>query len=410
MLAAAALILGSCLGTGAKKLGTGTGSGNTPSNIADALAVTFAFRDLSTDATTPSRIVILQGQLTNTAGKFERVCGTDGSGCTCEFYNAAKAGMVGTSGSLSYSAQNNTLSCTIDDVAANAPNYRFVRLRNLGGDAATGFLNIPLTSPSLSDVLQGLDSTKVRKIKRYECVRTFLEGESVTPPSSVTCAPSGHHLGWLYARYYYYLFSANGGLDSNETTKAGQEFYPSGAGSLICGLTIPSYDCTASTPALLFGLYKEPAGPFVASITLAPGPNASAPNGPPLIMGYAALPDNGGNCPVGLSRARRYTAVPPSILVGSALNGIPAVQPYATTFINAGGSLNSVVYDVSAPTANFTIDRQPHATGCSVVSGGNFNCATPPNGGLQPGAISTPFTPELPVICVLPASAISSLP
>ncbi len=392
---AGAFLPGCNLGTAVKTLGplsTGldTGNGNT-----DAFAITLAYRDPSSDTAplTPIRTVVLQGIQGIPSANLVNVCGATGSGCTCQFFTSTSDPSPKAATAVGISQQNNSYSCTIpssitDAQLRSAATTLYVQLTLVSSSVqSTGLISV-VSNLKIEDVLgTNLTKTKVRGVFRYNCNRTFFEGEGVTA-GQVLCV-NGQHLGLIGAAYNFYTYRSL--TDQNQA--GGDSPFPTD----ICQRNnFLKIQCTGNTPDLRFGLYMDKASPFDVAITM-----TRAPEGDNLtaIYGYAAQTDSGGNCPAGLIKIRPWQAQPASIVQGSLGSNPPS------SFINSNNSLNNTIVEQSAnQPANFIVTRQPNQTACD----GTGNCTNASFGGTQQ-AESVAYTAMSPVVCAIPPALMSGL-
>lgn len=350
----------------------------------DLPQVELAYRNASSTDEGERRTVILQGSRQGLGEHFDTACGATGAGCECLFYLAANDSEPLRGTGLGIAGQNNALSCEIpgDHGVPDQVQYVSVRLRT--GEALTGVIAIQ-QSLTLEQVLGGLDKSLVRGIFRYNCSRTFFEGEGVSQ-DSITCV-AGQHLGVLTAPYSYYIYRS--GVDS--LPPSGDYAFPGD----ICGRNnFLHVQCTGNTPDLRFGFYKEAAGPFVVAVNM-----TADPAGNSYQYGFAALPDSAGHCPLGLVKARPWMAQPASITQGS-LDG--ANPP--SSFLNIGNSLSSTMVETGQPTP-FAVIRQANQVSCDTTTGDCTNATF----GSPTVAETAPYTPLTPVVCVIPQSLLGGL-
>lgn len=353
-----------------------------------AVSVEFAYRrDANPD---DHRAVIVQGERGKT--DLYAQCGPGGWDCECLFYkyrerepSAAPVNAVATK-------DWNSLSCPIGSEVRNPDDITEVRVRKRSREFVTGKVQI-LTSLSLGQVLGPLLEKKVNKVFRYECGKTFLEGEGVgfgCPDGACITCVNNQRLGAIHATYSYYTFQAGEGALPKFTAS----YYPG-----ICGRPEGEFaraSCVGSTPDLRFGMYRESRAPFVARVQL-----TNAPEGEERIsaVGFAALPDAGGECPAGLDPVRIWRASPSSITEGS----IDGVNP-PSGFINVGLSLDDHVLETTAP-SSFSVVRQANLVKCDIADG---DCSNAQLGGLET-VQSVPYVATSPKACVIPKHLITDL-
>jgi hypothetical protein len=395
----ATLALTACdIGQGVKTLGKtvvgGTGTGATDS---DSFAVTLAYRNPTDTTATGRRTVSIQGIRAIPSANLVNECGATGSTCVCEFFRQDTANStptsLGTSISVGISSQNNSFSCVIPASVADESVVKYVELKRVDDvNKNTGLLTVK-TTLTIDDILgSSLVKTKVRGIFRYQCNRTFFEGEGVTA-GNITCV-AGQHLGVIGAAYNFYTYKS--GEDSN--LPGGDSAFPADICKRNSFLKI---QCTGNTPDLRYGFYKDSADPFVVGIQMTRAPEAAQGDTSPLTSnyGFAALPDSAGNCPTGLIKVRPWVAQPASIIQGS----LDGTNP-SSSFINSNNSLNNTVVEQSAPAA-FIVTRQPNIVPCDGITG---DCTNAVFGG-QVQAQSVAYTPLTPVVCAIPPNLLIGL-
>jgi hypothetical protein len=387
------------VGQGVKTLGSVSSATDTSSTNADAFAITLAYRDPSNDATTPNRVIALQGLQNLPSANLVKECGTTGTSCSCDFYQSSSDTSPVTSVTVGISLQNNSFSCSIPasitdaQLKANPNLYNLVKLKRVNNTSRnTGLLTIK-TTLTIEDVLgPNLVKTQVRGIFSYSCSRTFFEGQGVSA-SAISCV-ANQNLGVISASYNFYTYKS--GVDSN--TSGGDIPFTAD----ICKRTnFLKIQCTGTLPVLHYGFYRTSASPFVVGITMTRAPEAGTGDTQPLTdtYGYAALPDSAGNCPIGLIKVRPWIAQPASIVPASGTcptNGCP------TSFINTG-NLNNTVVEAAQP-ANFVVTRQPNQTACSATG----DCTNATFNGVQ-NAESVAYTSQTPVVCAIPPGLLSGL-
>jgi hypothetical protein len=392
------MILTSCLGTGIKTLGSNPGqNGGNATTDMDAFAITLAVRDTVSTDPTISRTVSLEGVQGLPTANLTNVCGSNGTNCGCLFYRNANDTSPVASVSTGISTQNNSMSCLMSLTGVTDPTvFTLVQLRNLTNTKqATGLITIKAASSlTIDDILSSsMTKQKVVGIYRYQCTRTFFEGEGVTA-ANITCTP-GQHLGVINAVYDFYTYRS--GVGSN----SGGGDFP--YGSAICNNnSFLKIQCTNSTPQLEYGFYTDPVAPFLVGVQMTRAPEAAQGDNTPLVAnyGYAALPDNAGNCPLGLMKIRQWQAQPASLVQGG-------LDPYPTSFINQGNNLSNTVVEAVAP-SNFNVNRQPNTTPCTTGGTTPGDCSQATFGGTLT-AESVPYTALTPIICVIPPSLLSGL-
>jgi hypothetical protein len=385
------------VGQGIKTLGKkalgGTGSATSD---ADTFSINLAYRNSADTSATNRRTVSLQGVRAIPSANLVNECGATGSQCTCEFYRTSSDASPVTASSVGISTQNNSYSCVIPTSISDADlgntsssNYiRYVKLKRTDvTDKNTGLVEIK-TTLLLEDVLgTSLSKTKVRGVFRYNCTRTFFEGEGVSA-SQITCVP-GQRLGVIGATYNFYTYRS--GEDRNDA--GGDSAFPAD----ICKRNnFLKIQCTGNVPDLRYGFYKEPVEPFVVGITM-----TRAPEGDNLAAtyGYAALPDSAGNCPTGLVKVRPWVAQPASIIQDSLGDSNPP-----SSFINTNNSLNNTVVEQTQP-ANFVVNRQKNQTACSSSDG---DCTGAAFAGISQ-VQSVAYVGMTPVVCAIPPGLLGGL-
>lgn len=404
------LTLSSCLETGVKTLGKKTiGGTGTPTTDSESFLITAAYRkDVNPD---DGLTVDLQGAVGNSSASLVTLCGAAGASCTCQFYQGSSDTSPKGSSSVGISSSNNTFSCVINNGAVDPDLFTHVRIKTTDGKKSSGLITIK-TSLTLEDVIGSLSKSKVRKIYRYQCQRTFFEGEGVNA-NAVNCTAS-QRLGVISAPYNYYLYQ------SQEDTNF-PAFTVSTFNGAICERTdFMNVNCTNATPDLRYGLYKEASAPFIVGVTMTKAPEGTDATA---IYGYAALPDNAGNCPLGLVKIRPYVVQPPSIIAGMFTN--PDGQPSpGSSYINVNNNLNNTLVETEtdAPAANsYIVTRQPNAYAGGGGSGGPRCNANPPPAGENIGsctnatfggttnAITASYSSLTPIVCAIPKDLLSGI-
>lgn len=393
-----ALFLSSCLSTGVKTLGPKSSETvTTPATDADSFAISLAVRDTTSSDATTLRTVTLQGNLTLASASLVKVCGDKGLSCACKFFTSSTDASPITSVTVGISSSNNSFSCVMP-ASATPASYTLVQLYNTSNpNQATGQLTIKaLSSLTLDDVLSSsMSKQKVVGVYQYACTRTFFEGEGVSA-SNIVCTPS-QRLGVISATYNFYTYRS--GVASNS---GGGDFPFSGP---ICNRnSFLKIQCTNSTPSLRYGFYAEAVAPFLVGVQMTRAPEAVKGDNVPLVSvyGYAALPDNAGNCPVGLIKIRQWQAQPASIIQGMYGSNPPS------SFINQGNNLSNTVVEASAP-ANFVVTRQPNQTPCAGSGSSTPGDCTNATFGGTTVAQSVSYTALTPIVCVIPPNLLSGL-
>lgn len=392
------LLLTACLGTDVKKLGDssgkGTGTGTTDS---DSFAITIAYRkDADPD---DGRLVILQGVKNVGSANLANLCSATGEACSCQFYTANSLTSPVTVLATSLSATHNTLQCTIPN-SLDPDDYPRVRLRTASGTKTTGFLQITRTL-TLEDIVGDLAKNQINGVFRYQCVRSFLEGEGITV-GGASCPPS-QRLGLLAAPYNFYVWKNQ--LDqSNYNSRAVTDAPYEGGICLRNNLTRIS--CSGSSPTLTYGVSNVPNATFTIAMNEVPHkPEGEGANGR---IGYAALPDTSGNCPLGLVPIRQYVAKPQSIIQGS----LDGTNP-PSNFVNFDGRLDSYAFETAQP-APYVVQRQANQTPCEqshtdpAPRPAPGSCENVTFQGTQtlPGV---DFAASAPLLCAIPKELLSTL-
>jgi hypothetical protein len=396
------MLLTSCLGTEAKRLGNKSSATSTSTDTdIESFSITNAYRkDTNPDN---GRVVALQGVRNLPSASLSTNCGTSGATCQCLFYKSTSdtSPVGGTVSANGLSTANNSFSCSIPiSVPDNEVDlYTKVRLKTTDGTKSTGFINIS-TTLTLSDVIGDLAQAKVRGIYRYSCTRTFFEGEGVSA-TGVECPalPGGQKLGLITAAYNYYLYNSQSGGN------LGQKGSNVAWDSPICEKQFPRLTCD-TTPEVRWGLYAEQTGIFQVGITMvANGVDSDASQ----IYGYAALTDSAGNCPTGLIKISQWEAQPQSIIEGSINGSNPP-----SSFVNQSNNLNNKIVEDANPTtphSPFLVFRASNAVPCAASGS-----ADPTPGSCKNVAFNGPsqvqsvaYTKLTPVVCAIPKDLINGL-
>ncbi|MCO5143378.1 MAG: hypothetical protein M9962_09840 [Oligoflexia bacterium] len=403
-------LLPSCLNTGVKTLGKKVvGGTGTPTTDADSFSITAAYRkDVSPD---DGLTVTLQGTIGVASANLVNLCGAAGASCTCEFYQGTSDTAPKGSSSVGISSSNNSYSCVINNGGVDPDLFTYVKIKTTDGAKTSGLIKID-TTLTLEQVLGSLDKKKVRKIFRYECQRTFFEGEGVNA-NAINCTAS-QRLGIVSAPYNFYLYQ------SQEDTNFPAYTVSTFDGDICERTDFFKVNCTGATPVLRYGLYKQSAAPFIVGVTMTKAPEGDNSTE---IFGYAALPDNAGNCPLGLIKIRPYVVQPPSIIAGMFTN--PDGQPSpGSSFINVSNNLNNTLVEAEtdAPAANsYTVTRQPNAYTGGPGSGGPRCNANPPPQDENIGscknatfagsttALTASYNSLTPVVCAIPRDLLTGI-
>lgn len=301
--------------------------------------------------------------------------GAPGTGFACEFLVAPDDDAPASTSEGEFSDRHNYVQCP-----AGPDSQKFVRVATKE-EAPRRSNSVPRRASLSWRQLLGPDllKTRVAWIYRYSCDRTFVEGEGVSKNGEVSCPPS-QTLNLLHATYYYYT-------RWTEEERRSADPVPVATDS-VCGLaSYSAWRCLDNNKQLLFGLYSREEAPFTLPVSL-----MRAPVGENLmsVVGYAAEPDASGLCPVGLVKARQWTATPPTIAPGEE-GGVHS------TFLNDTGELSNRAIEGQEPKP-FVITRQKARNPCD----GKGSCAfvsydepvTAHRSGYAPGG----------ELCVIPSS------
>lgn len=391
-LASFILLVGCNLGQEGKTVGTksSTASTSNATNF-DTFAVTMAYRNPSESTATLRRTVLAQGVTDSASAAFSNTCGSTATACTCYFYHTTSDSSPVTASTVGISTANNSISCVIPSSISDAQvdaNY-ITHMKLVTTDSSnknSGIIEIKNTL-TITDVIgSSLSKTNVRAIYRYDCTRTFFEGEGVSP-AGITCTAS-QRLGVINASYNYYIYHANDTTSLNPETDTTFS-------STICGRSdFLKTSCSGTSLNLRYGLYASQTGIFKVGVGFLSGPSGQSQT-----YGYAALPDTAGNCPTGLIKVRPYTAIPASIISGTAETNSPP-----SSFINTGGTLNNTVVETTAP-SNFSVNRSKNSVVCDAATG---DCSNATFQGFSTTQ-SVAYSASTPIICVIPASLLSGL-
>jgi hypothetical protein len=393
LIALACLLLVSCLGTEAKRLGKSTSTSTNTDSDVESFSITNAYRkDADPD---DGRVVVLQGVRNLASAALANNCGTSGTTCQCLFYTSSSDTnpLTGSVSANGLSTLNNSLSCTLPG-SSDPDNYTKVRLKTTDGLKSTGFIDIS-THLVLADVIGDLAQNKVRGVYRYSCTRSFFEGEGVSV-GGVNC-PASQRLGLIFAPYSFYLYNSQ--LGGNLAKKGSSVAWE----SAICewNPTVFKIACDG-TPELRWGLYAEPAGIFQVALTMVAN---AVDSDATQVYGYAALPDSAGNCPTGLVKVSQWQAQPQSIIQGS----IDGTNP-PSNFMNQSNNLNNKMVEEAQPSA-FLVTRQKNQTACAAAGSTSPNEGSCVNMTLAGTSTvqSVTYTKLTPVVCVIPKELIIGL-
>src|ERR1035437_8058250 len=181
----AALTLTGCPDVKPKTLGGNSkiDFGSLDSGTQSSFNFNFALKGTTTGAgSSASTIVYLQGAPNSQSG-LVGTCNFAGTGCTCEFINAAGGISYSTTSSdISYESVGNYYRCTYK---GDVTNLVKVRIKNIGGNVTSTDMDVagagtapPITLGQL--IGSGLDINHVRYIFRYSCQFNFLQKEGTT--------------------------------------------------------------------------------------------------------------------------------------------------------------------------------------------------------------------------------------
>lgn len=322
-----------------------------------------------------NRVVVQGDRGAGNSESLGRICSE--KSCVCEVY--FEEGVLELP-ALRASEKWNTVSCRALE-GMDPASVSHARVKGPGFETPKLLVKRALT---LSDVVGRSSLQKVRRVYRYGCDRTFLEGEGVSP-AGVACV-AHQRLGLVRAKYDFYLFAS--ALENNMTEKGGDEAFPRD----VCGYNGSlRMSCTGSRPELVYGLHGERQGPFDTAVLLATRPGAA-----PSLTGHAALTDVHGDCPTGLVAAAPFVAEPESMGYGRH-GSLP------TNFVNAGSVLNNTVLSVRAPEA-FRVSREANAVPCDGA--GDCGAADFREPEL---AQSVAYTRLTPTVCVIPRHLVLGL-
>jgi hypothetical protein len=394
----ASLSLPSCLNTEPKRFGDYSADNLNP-NINNNLSnfrIAFAYSTATT--ITANQTVYLQGAA-NTSADFTSVCNSAGTSCRCDFLDGTDTLLASTSDSnpaaeIRYSTSGNYVTCLAPVSMVGIATH--IRLRDQTHTRATDIVTTIKTSATvlLSDIVTGLDRSKIRKISNYSCIVTYIQqsGAWGTCPNTAT----GGYFNYLRTHYKFYVYAD--ATINNYTQKAVDYLYGGNNGQQ-CGLQIRELDCYNdgaigyAVPVADFGLYSQASGAFTTPIYLTSGLNIS--NGQNTLNGYAAPIDaTSGECPPGLVKKQFFTVTP------NPLNYV------ACTTAGCNDSNMTAIQDARTEdttfNSSFTVER---------VSGGVCNgtttCTTAPSSSSTIGSLS--YTATGAVFCVIPATMLTDI-
>ncbi len=381
------LILSSCLNTKPKRLGPeGFEAIPSPVDTADSFVVEFALRDtLNISETT--RVISLQGRTSSDSADFTNFCSTDGSSCNCSFFNEDTPTAEAATSDVALNSELNVITCTIPPTISDEDldKIEFIRITSSSGAFQSGLVRVK-TRLTLEETIRGLDVESIRKIFRYECMRTFLEGSGVSS-TQIACL-EGMELAFLRADYSFYLFQQVDLAADNFSEKGIDVSYGDTGNGGTCGQVINQITCGANN-TLRYGLAGTASDTFRIAITLTSGPE---PNGTQSFVGFAAQTDSNLNCPPGLIPIRPFQAVP----------GTHTRAP--SNFVNTDGSLNNTLLEPSTEMiANFQLLRQGAGGACNETG-----ICPPPAGGFSTEQ-NIAFDTLTPVLCAIPQNLLNDI-
>lgn len=384
---ATSILLSSCLGTTPKKLGPEDFEAvPSPVDTADSFAIEFALRDtLNISETT--RSVSLQGRTSSDSADFTNFCAADGSQCSCAFFTESDPTTEAATSDISLNTDLNVITCTIPATIADddLDEIAFVRITNSTGTFSSGLLRVK-TQLTLEETVRGLDTGTIRKIFRYECTRTFLEGSGISA-TQIACL-DGMELAFLRADYSFYLFQQVDLTVDNFNEKGIDVSYEDTGNGGTCGQVINRITC-GSNNTLRYGLAGAANDTFRIAITLTSGPE---PNGTQSFVGFAAQTDSNLNCPPGLIPIRPFQAVPGTHVRAS------------SNFVNTDGSLNNTLLEPASETiANFELNRQGAGGTCDATG-----TCPPPAGGFSVEQ-DIAYDTLNPVLCAIPQTLLDDI-
>jgi hypothetical protein len=243
------------------------------------------------------------------------------------------------------------------------------------------FVVFPLGLALSSNFSHAVESpSHINSIFKYQCERTFLEGEGIN--ERWASCPAGQRLGTIQAKYSFYLFASEN--DSNFSDIGTTYPYQ----NPICDRSMIAMSCEAAAIEQ-FGVSKYKEGIFQVGISLTPAPGTG-----PRLYGFAALPYSNGECPEGLEKVNPYMAQPSSIW-----------EPLPSTFINRNNSLNN--FEVRGENGHlpmFEISRSANLVPCDVRNGSCRFAEFGPKAVIQ----TVPYIKLTPSVCVLPKMGLRS--
>lgn len=278
-----------------------------------------AYRDDASADLEIQSLVMVQGG-SNSSSSIVAACNTAGSGCVCDFYDAASA-LLGSSAANDpaasaftayYNTTGNYVSCFVP-AAVNEDNVAYVRVRNSNSTSISDPVSV-FTSLNMAQILNDLNPLYVRTIFSYQCTRHFL-AKVGTNYSGMDCSNQGvNDFNIFNTNYTYYVYGSV--LSSNTSSRMVDLYYNQASTQSICGLWIKQYDCVdildtpLSAPSLgtlnvEFALYAQQKGVFQNGLQM----QASGVTGTESYGFYASSLSVGGEtvCPPGLEMWTSYT-------------------------------------------------------------------------------------------------------
>jgi hypothetical protein len=345
---------------------------------AQKLPAIFAFREKQ------DRRVYVQG-LRQEAENYFVPCGENGEKCKCDFFLAPDDTAPLATAPAGVSRKFNYVYCDLPEDAT----AMFVRVVSAGEKPRkTNILQIVnnLSWPNLLGA--ALLKQRVRWVSRYECDRTFLEGEDVVPDGSkIGCSPL-QHLSILSATLSYYVYKSDEGSNKpGESTDFKHD---------VCGITnLTKIRCQSDGFVPQFGVYKESTPPFVVPVSVFRAPDSDDPISD---VGYAAGPDSKGNCPVGFALVKQWLASAPSITENT-----DGAGGYPTNFTNKAGELSDHAFAQIEPRP-FVVTLRRNRTPCD----GKGDCSLAAFEDARP-ALTVPYK-LTGSFCALPAALLTDPP
>ncbi len=381
------LALFSCSNTEPKVLGP-EGFDATPSatDTADSFSLEFALRDTLNVAAT-NRNVAIQGRTSSDSADFTNFCSADGSTCTCSFFTETDTATAIAADTVTLNAELNVLTCTVPASIADADldTIAFARITNTTGTFASGFIRVK-SQLTLEETTRGLATSSIRKVFRYDCTRTFLEGSGISS-TQIACV-NGMSLAFLRADYNFYLFQQVDLSQDNFSERGIDVAYEATGAGGTCGQVINRVTC-GNNNTLRYGLAATANDVFRIAITLTSGPE---PNGTQSFVGFAASTDSNLNCPPGLVQIRPFQAVPGTHTRES------------SNFVNTDGSLNNTLLEPATETiANFELLRQEAGGTCDAAG-----TCPPPSGGFSTEQ-NIAYDILNPVLCAIPLTLLQDI-